>query len=154
MAQYLTIGEAAKRVGLSTKTIRYYESIDLLQKPDRNDNGYRSYSPRDIQTLALIKQTKGMGVSLSEIKKIITVCNNESCDHAKSYIKNHLSEYIASVQQKIQELESLKSQLNALDVSLAKTISRKSEKNCCELAKMIDSAKEVSTMCPSDNGCC
>ena len=40
----MNIGEAAKQSGLSSKTIRYYESIDLIVPSARRDNGYREYS--------------------------------------------------------------------------------------------------------------
>lgn len=39
----MKIGELASRVGVSAKTIRYYEEIGLLPEPQRASNGYRDY---------------------------------------------------------------------------------------------------------------
>ncbi len=43
MSADMKIGEAAKLAGLTPKTIRYYEEIELLQTPDLNSGGYRLY---------------------------------------------------------------------------------------------------------------
>jgi MerR family mercuric resistance operon transcriptional regulator len=42
----LKIGELARQTGLSIKTIRYYESRELVEQPPRTEGGYRLYGPR------------------------------------------------------------------------------------------------------------
>ena len=45
----MNIGQASKQSGISTKMIRYYEQIGLLEPAKRTDSGYRIYSERDLK---------------------------------------------------------------------------------------------------------
>jgi MerR family transcriptional regulator, copper efflux regulator len=47
----MLIRELAQRTGISAKTIRYYESVGLLPRPQRADNRYRLYTDTDIALL-------------------------------------------------------------------------------------------------------
>ena len=44
----MNIGAAAERSGMPPKTIRYYESVGLIQPAERRGNGYRDYSDKDV----------------------------------------------------------------------------------------------------------
>ena len=69
---YLQIGEAADSVGLTQRTLRYYEEKGLLDPPSRMDGGFRLYSPVDVERLNRITELKSLlGFSLAEIKEMI-----------------------------------------------------------------------------------
>jgi DNA-binding transcriptional MerR regulator len=72
----LHIGEAAALVGITTKALRHYEKIGLLN-PAREDNGYRLYRPADILRLERIRQLQSLGLSLRRIKRILDEIENE-----------------------------------------------------------------------------
>ncbi len=69
----MRIGELAARFGLNPKTIRYYEEIGLLPRADRSDSGYRRYDERDAERLGFIRRAKTLGLSLDEIRDILSV---------------------------------------------------------------------------------
>jgi DNA-binding transcriptional MerR regulator len=52
----LTIGEAASRAGVSTRTLRYYEQRGLLQPGPRSGGGARRYREADVARVARIRQ--------------------------------------------------------------------------------------------------
>lgn len=58
-----------KQTGLERATIRYYEREGLLT-PQRQENGYRSYSDGDVQTLLKIKLLRQLGMSLEQIRSL------------------------------------------------------------------------------------
>ncbi len=64
------IGELAKRVGLTTRTIRYYEEIGLLNSIKRVEGGKRVYTDRDYQRLKFIKRLKDLGLTLAEMQEL------------------------------------------------------------------------------------
>ncbi len=67
----MLIHELAERVGLSPRTIRYYERIGLLPPPRRLPNGYRDYREDDVARLRLVRGARQLGLSLAEIREVL-----------------------------------------------------------------------------------
>ncbi|HJX73615.1 MAG TPA: MerR family transcriptional regulator [Candidatus Deferrimicrobiaceae bacterium] len=65
-----SIGELARMVNLSQRTIRYYEEIGLLQSVRRIENGKRVYTDDDVRRLKFINRLKVLGLSLAEMVKL------------------------------------------------------------------------------------
>lgn len=66
----LQIGEVAERVGLSLRTVRYYEEVGLVTPASRSDGGFRLYSAADVERLQLLKRMKPLGLSLEEMREL------------------------------------------------------------------------------------
>ena len=66
----LTIGEVAQRAGVATSSIRYYERIGLLPKPNRR-GGQRRYDADVLGKLGFIGVAQSAGFKLREIKELI-----------------------------------------------------------------------------------
>ncbi len=77
----MKIGEVAKIVGLNASAIRFYERHGLLKstRVSRSINGYRVYSPTDIEEIKLIVKFKEFGLELKEIKSLLCE-DSKSCD--------------------------------------------------------------------------
>lgn len=70
--RYLQIGEAADRLQLTQRTLRYYEEKGLLNPPTRMEGGFRLYSDEDMERIQRILQLKELlGFSLAEIKDML-----------------------------------------------------------------------------------
>src|SRR6266508_2282447 len=69
----MKIQEFAQLTGLSTKTIRYYESIGILTSPQRAPNGYREYSEQDVARARFVAGTRSLDLSLEEIREILAM---------------------------------------------------------------------------------
>lgn len=65
------IGEVADRVGLSLRTVRYYEEEGLVRPSDRTDGGFRLYGDEEVTRLEVIKQMKPLGFSLQEMRELL-----------------------------------------------------------------------------------
>ena len=64
------IGELAEALGLSHRTVRYYEEVGLI-RPTRSTGGFRLFSDRDLERIRLVLRFKGLGLSLEEIRKLL-----------------------------------------------------------------------------------
>ena len=64
------IGEVARELGITTRTIRYYEEIGIMGTPQREDFGPRKYAKKDIFRLKFILKMKDLGLSLKEIQEL------------------------------------------------------------------------------------
>ena len=71
MPERYTIGEAAKKLQVSTRTLRFYEEKDLVRPAYTEENGYRFYSEEQIRQIELILFLKELGFSLRQIKMLI-----------------------------------------------------------------------------------
>jgi len=67
---FFTIGEFAEKAGVTLRTLRYYDKIDLMKPTSYNDAGHRLYSNQDFARLQQVLTLKFIGFSLNEIKKI------------------------------------------------------------------------------------
>jgi MerR family transcriptional regulator, copper efflux regulator len=64
----MRIGELSKRTGVAASRIRFYEKHDVLPKPIRGENGYRTYPDTAAKILELIDGAQQLGFSLNEIR--------------------------------------------------------------------------------------
>lgn len=69
-----SIGEAAKKAGLSAYTLRYYDKEGLLPFVERTPAGFRIFKDSDLEWLAVISCLKNTGMSIKDIKKFINWC--------------------------------------------------------------------------------
>ncbi|WP_394202161.1 Cu(I)-responsive transcriptional regulator [Shewanella waksmanii] len=107
----MKIGEVAKQVGLSVKTIRYYHDIGLVVG-QRGDNGYREYNQQAINALKFIQQSRALGFALEDCKALLELQNN---DHRKAAdVKALAIHHLDDINQRISQLKDLRSQLTQL----------------------------------------
>jgi MerR family redox-sensitive transcriptional activator SoxR len=67
---YLTIGEAAKSIGVAVSTVRYYDELGLLPNVARI-GGKRRFDQDSVERLSFIQHCKSVGLSLDEIQTIL-----------------------------------------------------------------------------------
>ncbi|MFF5503194.1 MerR family transcriptional regulator [Streptomyces roseolus] len=65
-----SVAEAARLVGLSTHTLRYYEQEGLV-RPARNASGYREYSALDLRRLVFLTRMRLSGMTMTDLKRYI-----------------------------------------------------------------------------------
>jgi len=68
--KYYQIGEIAKKLRISPRTIRYYEEIGLLKEAKRRYGNYRIYDEEDLMRLKFIRKLKLLGLKLSQIQEL------------------------------------------------------------------------------------
>jgi MerR family transcriptional regulator, redox-sensitive transcriptional activator SoxR len=95
----LSIGILAKLTGKTAPTIRYYEQIGLLPAPARV-NGRRSYGPGTVRTLAVIDTAQRAGLSLGEIKALLSAAPGDSTaiDRLREVATRKLPEVVALIE--------------------------------------------------------
>lgn len=104
----MNISEAAKRSGLSTKTIRYYEDINLVTA-DRRANGYRDYQESDIHKLRFVQRARGLGFAIDECRSLLSLYEDQG--RASADVKAMAETRIAEIDQKLLELKGLRETL-------------------------------------------
>lgn len=67
------VGEVAERLGVSPRTIKYYEELGLIEPEARSSGGFRLYGEEDVRRLERILRMKGVGYSLATIRELLAV---------------------------------------------------------------------------------
>jgi MerR family mercuric resistance operon transcriptional regulator len=108
-SEALQIGEVARKTGISIDTIRFYEKAGLLPPPARTKGGYRVYHQRELADLEFIRRAQDLGFALKEIHELFSIQRHphEACQHVQDLI----SQKLAVVRGKIQQLQTLESGL-------------------------------------------
>ncbi|MBW3638597.1 MAG: heavy metal-responsive transcriptional regulator [Actinobacteria bacterium] len=113
----MRIGELAGRLGLNTKTIRYYEQIGLVPAAPRTSSGYRDYTESDASRLVFIKSAQRLGLSLGEISEILSLRDQGRAPCG--YVRDVIAEQLRTVDTRIAELLALRGELRELHATAA-----------------------------------
>lgn len=98
----MRIGELSRRSGLPHSRLRFYEAAGLLAAVERRANGYREYPPQAVQILKIITSAQKSGFSLDEIRPLLPQNGGVTWKR---------EELLASLQQKLKEIEQLQKRL-------------------------------------------
>ncbi len=104
-----TISKVARMLEISVETIRYYERRGLIQQPAKPPQGYRQYNDDTISRIRFIKRAQALGFTLDEISTLLSLH-----DHPCRQVEKLAQSKLTSVQEKIQDLQSLERALTAL----------------------------------------
>jgi len=109
------IGTLAKQLGITTRTIRYYEEIGLMGKGERREGSTRTYGKDDILRLKFILKIKGLGISLKEIQELSDIfdINDQDFSTITPKLIEILDHHIAVLDEKMVSLSSLRQDIVA-----------------------------------------
>lgn len=121
----LTIGQAAKKMGLSIHTLRYYEKEGLLPQIGRNDKGVRFYTPDDVKWIYMICCLRDTGMPIQAIKNYVSLFKQgkKTVSERKNILIGHQEEITRQIKlfQMVQHLINKKieyySQIESSDIS-------------------------------------
>ena len=103
MKQGLSMGDVARRTGLSVSAIRFYESRGLV-KPDRKPSGQREFARADIRRLSFILVAQQMGLTIEEIRDVLSELpenrtpNKADWTRISQHFRKRLDDHIAMVE--------------------------------------------------------
>jgi DNA-binding transcriptional MerR regulator len=108
----LPIGALADQTGTNVETIRYYEKLGLVPKPQRTAGNQRRYPTGSVERLRFIRHARDLGFSLAAIRQLMDLSTRRghSCDDVDAIAREHLGE----VQRKIAMLRGLEDELAAM----------------------------------------
>lgn len=95
----LRIGEMARLLGITPKTVRHYHKLGLLTEPERSEGGYRLYSAEDLFHLRRIRRLQSLGLSLQQIQFIL---DDENPDELLRLTLEGLRSELLAQQQRIE----------------------------------------------------
>ncbi len=110
-----TISQTADRVGLSTYTLRYYEKEGLIPSIPRKNSGVREYADEDIFWIDFVRCLKGTGMSLADIRQIVSLSIE---GHSRPNIARKKEILINHREKVLQHMKELQKNLKKIDMKI------------------------------------
>ena len=136
-AKHHYIGDVAKRLGISQRSIRYYEERGLIH-PDRTEGRFRIYAESEVERLKTVLLLKDLGMSLKEIASLIKLwhegISSEVAPKVRDALLKRLSDF-STMEKKYREgIDQLNEVLKVLKVceTCGHVVEESACKNCLE----------------------
>jgi len=118
-ARTYSIGDLSRMVGLTQRTIRYYEEIGLLHSIRRIENGKRVYTDDDVRRLKFISRLKVLGLSLAEMVELEKIYRQHRNNREiLPKLITLLDERAAQIDDRIRQLDALKKEIREYQIRL------------------------------------
>ena len=109
---FMTIGEVAKKMGVTVRTLQYYDKEGLLSPSTHSEGGRRLYSSKDLIMLHQVLSLKSLGFTLDDIKERLTKLEKpKDVANALSEQANDIRNKIKNLQDSLKAIEQLKEEV-------------------------------------------
>lgn len=107
--QLVSISELAKTLGLTTRTLRYWEEVGIIESAQRADGAMRGYSPYFVRRIKFILKLKDLGLTIKEMQDLYCAYGNaKETDRMIPRLIEILDDHINLVDDKMAKLASLR----------------------------------------------
>lgn len=117
----LSIGEVARRCGIATSALRFWEATGLVTPTLRTSAGYRRYDTEAIARVQFILRAQALGLSLREVRELLHAADGGGEETVRERLRHFLSHKLAETHRQVEELTGFAAQLERVWVRLAQS---------------------------------
>jgi len=123
------IGEVAERAGLSLRTVRYYEEMELVAPAKRTEGGFRLYTDEQIERLQWIKRMKPLGFTVQEMRELLdardALRRDDADEDEQAAARERLSAFARAAAERCEDLRRQVENADALVAQLRRESRRR-----------------------------
>ena len=109
---FMTVGEVAKKMGITVRTLQYYDKEGLFSPSLQSEGGRRLYTDKDLIKLHQILSMKHLGFSLDDIKnRLVSLDTPEQVANALEEQADALRKKIESLSEALRQTEALREEV-------------------------------------------
>lgn len=110
--EIVSIGEVATSLGLTTRTLRYWEEVGIIESVPRADGATRGYTPYYVRRIKFILKLKELGLTIREMQDLYSAYGDaKQTDKMIPRLVQILDEHIGMVDVKMSKLASLRNEI-------------------------------------------
>src|SRR5512144_190889 len=110
---HMQISDLGEKLGITTRTIRLYEKMGLVDPPKRTDGRVRYYEKSDVKRFKFVLKLKALGLSLDEMKELADLYKQEQVPaKVVPRLLELLDSHLASIQERVNTLQSLENDID------------------------------------------
>lgn len=139
----MQIAELAAQASLPVRTVRYYADRGLIKPSRRSAGGYRIFDENSLRQLRFVRRLRGLGLTLRELERIVRAAERQSCGDSSVTVRQRLTTQLATVGQRIDELQQVQHELSSL---IARQTAGCTDELClCQGQEQIETARRRRT---------
>lgn len=110
--EIVSIGGLANELGLTTRTLRYWEEVGIIESVPRTDGATRGYTPYYVRRIKFIMRLKELGLTIKEMQDLYAAYGEaKDTNHMIPRLVEILDEHIDKVDEKMSRLASLRKEI-------------------------------------------
>jgi len=110
--EIITIGELCKSLGLTTRTLRYWEEVGIIESTERPDGANRGYAPYTVRRIRFIMKLKDLGLTIREMQDLYKVYGEaKQTERMIPELVRILDVHINLIDEKMAKLSSLRNEI-------------------------------------------
>ena len=110
--EIVTIGELCKTLGLTTRTLRYWEEVGIIESTERSDGANRGYAPYTVRRIKFIMKLKDLGLTIKEMQDLYKAYGEaKHTERMVPELVRTLDVHINMIDEKMAKLSSLRNEI-------------------------------------------
>ncbi len=110
---YMLISDLGKMLGITTRTIRLYENLGLVDPPKRTEGRIRYYEKCDVKRFKFVLKLKTFGLSLDQMKELADLYKQEQVPaKIMPRLLELLDSHLATIRERVKTLQSLETDID------------------------------------------
>lgn len=106
------IGDLANSLGLTTRTIRYWEEVGILESVQRSDGATRGFTPYYVRRIKFIIKLKELGLTIKEMQELYAAYGEaKQTERMVPRLMEILDEHVEKIDEKMAKLASLRKEI-------------------------------------------
>jgi MerR family transcriptional regulator, repressor of the yfmOP operon len=123
------IGDLANSLGLTTRTIRYWEEVGILESVQRSDGATRGFTPYYVRRIKFIMKLKELGLTIKEMQDLYAAYGEaKQTDRMVPRLMEILDEHVEKIDQKMAQLASLRKEISSYQQKLEEKFGSKARR--------------------------
>jgi DNA-binding transcriptional MerR regulator len=107
-----SIGDLAKTLGLTTRTLRYWEEVGIIESIERSDGAIRGYNPYFVRRIKFIIKLKELGLTIKEMQDLYVAYGEaKQTERMIPRLVQTLDDHINKIDEKVAKLASLRKEI-------------------------------------------
>lgn len=108
-----SIGELASSLDLTTRTLRYWEEVGIIESVERSDGAARGYTPYFVRRIKFIMKLKHLGLTIKEMQALYAAYGEaKQTDRMLPALVRTLDEHVDKIDARIQNLAALRKEID------------------------------------------
>lgn len=108
----VSIGDLAKAFGLTTRTLRYWEEVGIIESVERSDGATRGYTPYYVRRIKFILKLKELGLTIKEMQDLYVAYGDaKRTDRMIPRLIEILDQHVDKIDEKVAQLASLRKEI-------------------------------------------